>query len=658
MSHHTSRRALLFTLALLIPAAAFATTPSARYDSKMVYDPVTTHSVLFGGNTAVDPSTKLSYEFSDTWDWNGTIWTQLFPLNTPTARYGHVMVYDAKRDRMVMFGGRTGNSKTDLNDTWVFKNGDWTQLDPPTSPPARVLADAVYDPIRDRVVLFGGTTITSDSKTSTPFYDTWEFDGTTWTQVLSDGPKVEKPIMVWDAARANILMLGIDTNIATHQYNYDPAAKAWVEKTGTRLPSCVNQGGLAYQSDSGTVFFTGGACPGVTSIEDNEEWDGNQWNPKTVAVNTGRVFGPAMTFDDLRQQTLLFGGVLATGTVPRNQLWIYSGDWVQGYDPNYTPPARELMAFLRDDASGVIWLFSGRDPDILYADLWTYQYGKWQRFVTADPGPQSCISPASAFDTDRRKLVVFCADNTMAEFDLTDWKSISGLTKNPPVRAFSSMTYDPNIKKSVLFGGYDSSNTHYNNDTWLWDGTAWTQVTKNLPPQRINAAMWFDPHLNRTVIFGGVGRASPQDRVTRFNDMWSFDGTGWTQIKPAHTPPPLYGVQLAVDPTTGNALLFGGLRTDTVTNPVTGNNQPATIDVQSYVSDFWQWDGTDWTQPTFPRIPYARENGAMAFDPSTQRMVLFGGYAGQQWLSDTWTLTPDKGWQPQITNAIRRRALR
>ncbi len=653
MSPHTSRRALSLTLLLLLAGtAAFAATPSARYNSKMVYDPVTTHSVLFGGTTAIDPSTKMPYEFSDTWDWNGTIWTQLFPLHTPPARFGQAMVYDSARDRIVMFGGRSGNNKQDLNDTWVFKNGDWTQLDPPASPPARVLADAAYDPIRDRVVLFGGQTITSDNKTSTPFYDTWEFDGTTWTQVLNDGPHADKPIMVWDAARANILMLGIDTNITSHQYNYDPAAKAWVEKTGTRLPGCVNQGALAYQSDSGTVFFSGGFCNGVSTIEDNEEWDGNQWNPKSVTVNAGRVYGPAMTFDGVRQQTLMFGGVPAGGTIPRNDLWLFSGDWLPNYDPNYTPGARELMVFHRDDASGAIWLFSGRDTSVLYADLWKYQYGKWQRIVTNNPPPTNCIAPASAFDTDRHKLVVLCADNTLAEFDLSDWKSITGLSKNPPVRGFSSMTYDANLKKSVLFGGYTSD---YINETWLWDGANWTQVTKNLPPQRIQAQMWFDPHLNRTVIFGGIGRPSRDERVTRFNDMWSFDGAGWTQIKPAHLPPPLYGSQIAIDPTTNNVLLFGGVRTDTVTTPASGNTPATTTEVQSYTSEFWQWDGTDWTQVTFPRIPYARENGGMAFDPSTQRMVLFGGYAGQQWLSDTWTLTPDKGWQPVITNVIRRR---
>ncbi len=217
------------------------------------------------------------------------------------------------------------------------------------------------------------------------------------------------------------------------------------------------------------------------------------------------------------------------------------------------------------------------------------------------------------------------------------------------------MVYDENIKKSVLLGGYISD---YIDQTWLWDGAAWTEVRKNLPPQRALAAMWFDSHLNRTVIFGGIGRPSSQDRITRFNDMWSFDGNGWTEIKPTTVPPPRYGAQVAVDPRSGNVLLFGGIRVDTIETPGTGNNPPTQTLIQVYSDDFWQWDGTDWKQVTFPRIPYARENGGLAFDPSTQTMVVFGGYVGQSYLSDLWTLTEDGGWMPLITNVVKRRPVR
>ncbi|HKS22451.1 MAG TPA: kelch repeat-containing protein [Thermoanaerobaculia bacterium] len=659
MSDFSPRRALFLSLAtLFVASAALATTPSARFDARMVYVPVTTHTILFGGSTATDTSgTKLSYEFNDTWDWNGTIWTQLFPIHVPTGRYGHVMVWDSARNRIVMFGGRTGNGKTDLNDTWIYKDGDWKQLSPPNSPTPRVLSGAAYDPLRDRVVLFGGATISADNKTVTTLHDTWEFDGTTWRQVIADGPAVDKPLLAWDAARANILMLGVDTNIATHQYTYDPSVPAWKEKTGTRLPSCVNEGGLVGQDTNGTVFFTGGACAGVSNIEQSEEWDGNQWNPVTVKLNVGRVFGAAMTFDLARQQVLLFGGNPVLGGAPRNEMWTYSaGDWTQIVDPNFTPPGREQFVFLSDPNTNAVWLFGGIDPYTTYADLWKYQFGKWQRApLTNTLPPPVCASANGALDVDRKKIVVVCSDSSMSEYDFSDWKSITGLSKAPPARSFSSMTYDQTLKKTVLFGGYI---TDYINQTWLWDGTAWTEVDRDLPPQRILASMWFDPHLKKTVIFGGQGRPASQERVTRFNDMWSFDGTRWTEIKPATVPPARFGAQVAVNPTTGNVLLFGGVRVDTVEVPGTNGAPATTTQVQVYADDFWEWDGTTWHQVTYPRVPPARENGGMAWDPSTQQMVIFGGYAGQQYLSDTWTLNGDKGWQPKIVDPIRRRAAR
>ena len=648
MSAFLPRRALFLILVLfLVASAASAVTPTSRYDARMVYDASTTHTILFDGGT------KLPYELSDTWDWNGQVWTQLFPQHVPPARYGYVMVYDSARQRIVMFGGRTANNTKDLNDTWVFKNGDWTQIDTPNSPGGRVLAGGAYDPLRDRVVVFGGATISADEKTTTPYHDTWEFDGTTWTKVLSDGPTVDKPLMTWDAARHVVFLLAVDSKIATHQYTYDPAAPAWNEKTGIGLPTCVNEGAIVFQERNNTVYFTGGSCSGVTSIEDNLEWDGEKWNVVTVKVNVGRLFGPAMTYDASRQQVVLFGGSPATGGAPRNELWVYNGDWTPIFDTGLTPSARSLFVFRPDPVGGGIWLFGGLDPaGDTNSDFWKFQYGKWQPVVTATDAPEACSSPASAFDTNRNKLVIVCADSTTAEFDLTDWKILAP-KHAPQSRAFRSMAYDENLKKSVIFGGYLDD---YVNETWLWDGTDWTEVSRNLPPWRIRAAMWFDSHLNRTVIFGGVGRAERQGRLTRFNDMWSFDGNGWTEIKPAHVPSPRYGGLLAIEPGSGNVLMFGGLRTDTVEVPGTGNNPPTTKEVQVYTDDFWEWDGTDWKQVTYPRVPYARESGGMAWDSSTGMFVIYGGYAGQQHLSDLWILTPDKGWQPFVTNVVRRRS--
>ena len=59
---------------------------------------------------------------------------------------------------MIVFGGVVGGTR--LGDVWALTLGDapsWTQLTPSgTSPSARYGHSAIYDPVRDRMVVFSG----------------------------------------------------------------------------------------------------------------------------------------------------------------------------------------------------------------------------------------------------------------------------------------------------------------------------------------------------------------------------------------------------------------------------------------------------------------------------------------------------------------------
>jgi hypothetical protein len=74
------------------------------------------------------------------------------------ARQGHTAIYDPARDRMVVFGGTAAGSS--FNDVWALSfagSPGWTQLTPAGTPPSmRYGPTAIYDPVRDRMVVFGG----------------------------------------------------------------------------------------------------------------------------------------------------------------------------------------------------------------------------------------------------------------------------------------------------------------------------------------------------------------------------------------------------------------------------------------------------------------------------------------------------------------------
>jgi len=90
--------------------------------------------VLFGGATVAG---TVVTPFADTWEWNGTAWSQRTPTSSPPARSGHGMALDPRRQRIVLFGGKSDDGG---DDTWEW-NGDgagaWTRLAPAVIPTSR-----------------------------------------------------------------------------------------------------------------------------------------------------------------------------------------------------------------------------------------------------------------------------------------------------------------------------------------------------------------------------------------------------------------------------------------------------------------------------------------------------------------------------------------
>lgn len=158
--------------------------PSAREFSSMAYDSVTHTIVLFGGLTFTPTATPVQ----DTWTFDGTTWTQVFPTTVPSARYAMTLTTDPATGHAMMFGGtNTANPSVAgdyLNDTWIWNGSDWIQQQPATSPGGRVLPALAVDTIAKQVVMFGGGNETGDLQ------DLWTWNGTNW---LQRSPATEPP---------------------------------------------------------------------------------------------------------------------------------------------------------------------------------------------------------------------------------------------------------------------------------------------------------------------------------------------------------------------------------------------------------------------------------------------------------------------------------
>ena len=136
-----------------------ATSPPARAEGGMIYDRYRKRIVLFGGA----PSGAF---LADTWEYDGTTWTEVTPAASPSGRARFAVGYDSRARAMLIFGGYSGST---LDETWAFDGTTWTQLQIPVSPPVRDAAGGTYDDRHGRFVIMGGELEAS-------FYsDTWTY---------------------------------------------------------------------------------------------------------------------------------------------------------------------------------------------------------------------------------------------------------------------------------------------------------------------------------------------------------------------------------------------------------------------------------------------------------------------------------------------------
>jgi hypothetical protein len=195
-----------------------ATNPPARYKAAMAYDAARRAVVMFGGQTV--PSIATPPILSDTWTWDGVDWRQEITSRAPSPRVFASMAYDAERQRVVLFGGDTGQGQTysgGFDDTWTWDGSDWTRVSLTGSPPMRSEASLAYDGARAVLVLFGGV----NGHEAKLLNDTWQWNGLAWKQNQpgSSPPARLGAVLAYDAARRLMLLYGGG--------GYDPTSDSW-----------------------------------------------------------------------------------------------------------------------------------------------------------------------------------------------------------------------------------------------------------------------------------------------------------------------------------------------------------------------------------------------------------------------------------------------
>jgi hypothetical protein len=190
----------------------------------MAYDAARGQVVLFGGDT------RATGALGDTWILDGSGWRQV-PGEGPPPRSTHQMVYDSRRQRLVVFGGASGSEV--LGDTWEFDGARWHRM-ATDGPSARTLHGLAYDSARGVTVLFGGVSRLAPDAAS--HGDTWEWDGTRWRRIDVQGPSPRDHVaMAYDAARRRVVLHGGGLEEASAEtWTYDGRSWRLASSAGPR----------------------------------------------------------------------------------------------------------------------------------------------------------------------------------------------------------------------------------------------------------------------------------------------------------------------------------------------------------------------------------------------------------------------------------------
>jgi PKD repeat protein len=384
--------------------------PSKRGGHAMAYDSARGVVVLFGGYCYIVPD---YYARDDTWEWNGTTWTGRSLAVRPSRRSGHAMAYDSARSVVVLFGGYYyGGGAHYYNDTYEWDGTNWTQRLLPVTPSARYGHAMAFDSAHGVVVLFGGYY-------REHFYDdTWERKGTDWTQ---RSPAVSPPgragcVMVYDSARGVVVLFGGYGSSAYCNDTYEWDGTNWTQRFPADSPSARHSHTMSYDSVRGVVVLFGGYGSGGNYCDDTWEWDGTDWTQMSPEVSPSGRTGCSMAYDPAHQSTVLFGGY-GGGADCLNDTWEWNGiNWTQS-SPAVNPSARYKHAMAYDCVRGVVMLFAGWGSTFLN-DTWEWDGTNWrERFPAVSPPAR--YDHAMAYDSARGVIVVFGGQYLNDAFDDT-----------------------------------------------------------------------------------------------------------------------------------------------------------------------------------------------------------------------------------------------
>ena len=537
-------------------------------------------------------------------------------------------VFDSKRGRLVVIGGvREGvvdgppGYWRDDDGTVVaaeLGSGRWAPLVIPSlygAPPApRHGHSAIYDPLRDRVLMFGGESY-DDGRgwLGLPHSDLWELSlsgaaewqpitaaGSAPNEALGDAAHDPTVDRMWYVAKGRVWSLDLD-----------PGRWTEIEASG-EIPA--RRGSIALDTAARRLYHF---SLGEVHVLDLGTF---VWSRLAVEAETPGTDSD-LVWDPVGHRLLVFGGLRAGDSQATQNgpvvLWALAPDalepaWQRVYDAD--PPSASLAQGVFDARRDRVIAFDRFRPRAEIHEL--KAGGPWRLLAAGAPGSPTYASVA--LDEARDRLVLEEQDasglTTTYEFPLSQtvgWKRITSSTQAHLWR----VGYDSGRQEVVRFGWSPDGVSLVERLAPIGTGEPWQPVTLEgeAPPPRYYPSVISDPEQARLFMIGGFPLQSGDDT---WRDLWVLhlrEPARWDRVPVGldFSTDALPG--MAYDPIRGLVVFSGldlvccGWRTDGVALPSTG--------------EYWLSLPMTSMEPFVPR----RRASGLVWDSIHDRLVAFGG---------------------------------
>ena len=551
---------------------------TGRHDQPDVVEPDDT------ANLAASSLPEVSLRGSGDWLERGP------QTSVPQTRTDYGMAFDEGRNRLVMYGGH--NPYGILDETWEWSDSGWEKMVPTDpegdgDPPALKQVELVYDPVREKVVLFGGTV--ADVFDTSP--DVWEWDGMSWRKVEildpeSDGgpPGLFWHALAFDKANGAIVQASGQhyPDIQTKTWNWDGSSWKLAGYLPLKLDSCQ----LAYDEvREVTVLALGRLASGSDMNRDVYEWDGSEWLKQTVVDNLGDGSPD--------------GCCQYSSSQPEKCT-------AQCFPAMAWCPHLGRVAIPLPD--GGFWAWNGD--------------GEWELVPAAQPAAAPTATSwvyAPAAD----KMVALEGVGSSSPFEVWQWDGTTWELWQVPSDLAPNPAKDHTAQYDSLHGHMVIGRSSSMSGLWTWDGREWGQ----LPNSHGGPTEYYLPGSFWDHDAGGLSIATMENEIS---GIWVYQNGGWGFVGEADEVIDndvgfeiyLRESDAVQNPEDLTVLRFGGLACR-----VFEGEEDYTCRTSSQT---FRWDGVDWElldvpDPEGDGNPAGRYAGALAWDPVRENIQLVSG---------------------------------